>query len=97
MVDGDRPLVIDLELACEVDPAWRCYDLTGPSAEVQVPEEHAVQGGRIGRHGVWWDAPLEGPQSLGSILGPVDGVVWDCEVGVLPPCPHGPGELGLGR
>jgi len=73
----DRPLAIDFGLATEVEAAWPCYDISGPSKWVPVPHAHAVQGGVIGTTGVWWDAakdpnwpsdPYYGP--LGTIFGP---------------------------
>ncbi len=79
IIDG-HPLVIDLAMAAEVDPAWPCYDLTGPSPQVPLPSEHACQGGLIGTHGVWWDAPkddrwLDDPHvaPLGIVFGPLEG------------------------
>lgn len=58
LIDG-RPLVIDLEHACEVEPSWPCYDLTGPSPNVSIPPEHARLGGLLGTRGIWWDAPID--------------------------------------
>jgi serine/threonine protein kinase len=52
-----RPLVIDLEYACAVDPTGPCYDLYGPS------EGHQ---GRLFRH--WWDSPTGG---LHDTFGPL--------------------------
>jgi hypothetical protein len=72
-------MAIDFEHACEVDPAWPCYDLTGPSAQVPLLSAHAYwrdRGGRVlGENGIWWNGPLEpsfGGQyvPLGLIFGP---------------------------
>ena len=69
VLDGGKPLVIDLELACEVDPAWRCYDLYGPSDSIPVAEQHAdFNDGHHSVHGVWWDSPVSG---LRSVFGPL--------------------------
>jgi hypothetical protein len=70
VLDDRRPLVIDLELACEVDPESPCYDLYGPSDTVPVPEQHVVVGGGYEVHGVWWDSPMDG---LHRIFGPLGG------------------------
>ena len=68
--DNRQPLVIDLELACEVEPTWPCYDLGGPLAEVLVPRDHAAQVALGMPNGVWWDAALPSClTSLGSVFG----------------------------
>jgi hypothetical protein len=54
VVDGDRALLIDFELACHVDPARPCYDLYGPASGVEVPAQHAFLGVT---EGFWWDSP----------------------------------------
>jgi hypothetical protein len=58
IVDG-QPMAIDYEHACEVDPSWPCYDLTGPSDKVPLLPAHRQWGGVLGTFGIWWDAPLE--------------------------------------
>ena len=69
VLDGGIALVIDLELACEVNPAWRCYDLYGPSESIPVAEQHvAVNDGHHSVHGVWWDSPVSG---LHLVFGPL--------------------------
>lgn len=69
VLDGGKPLVIDLELACEVNPEWRCYDLYGPSELIPVAEQHvAVNDGLHSVHGVWWDSPANG---LHLVFGPL--------------------------
>ena len=49
----DRPLAIDVEWAIEVDPAWPCYDLEGPSSLIPTLPEHVAAGGSLAE-GVWW-------------------------------------------
>ena len=69
-----RPLVIDLELACAVDPAWSCYDLFGPSDSVRVAEQHLEDGLA---NGVWWEAKVEPRRRLTTmceIFGPLNEV-----------------------
>jgi hypothetical protein len=89
LVDSaQQPLVIDLELACEIDPRWPCYDLGGPSAEVPVPLDHARLASLI-PNGVWWDAELPpGMTSMGSVFGSLGEVAGRCR-----PVP-GPGSGG---
>lgn len=69
VVRGDRPLVIDLELACEVDPGGLCYDLTGPCEAIPVAEQHLDRADAYAEHGVWWDSPCDG---LAKVFGPLD-------------------------
>ena len=69
MVDEDESLYfIDFALAQWVDPAWVCYDLNGPSAEVPVPYAHATQAQH--EHGVWW-GPAISARCLVNVIGPV--------------------------
>jgi serine/threonine protein kinase len=69
-LDG-RPLVVDLEWACEVDPSGPCYDLYGPSPKVPVPAAHLQVGGPFAK-GVWWGNQLgSGYTALGDIFGPI--------------------------
>jgi len=68
VLDGGHPLVIDLELACEVDPEGPCYDTHGPCEAIPVPEQHRAVGGEYGVHGVWWDSPADG---LNRAFGPI--------------------------
>lgn len=79
LVDSaQRPLVIDLELACEADPSWPCYDLGGPSPEVPIPDDHARLAALV-PDGVWWDAELPpGMTSLGSVFGSAGEVAGRC-------------------
>lgn len=74
ILDRDhRPLVIDLEWACDVDPRLPCYDLTGPTLEVPIPDAHRRQVGTPYANGVWWGNPLgSGYRSLGEIFGALD-------------------------
>ena len=46
VLDGDRPLVIDVDLACDVDQHWPCYDVYGPSDLIPVPKAHLEVGAR---------------------------------------------------
>jgi hypothetical protein len=76
VVDG-LPMAIDFEHACEVDPVWPCYDLTGPSEQVPLLPAHAKFGGVLGSHGIWWDGPRDDRWlgryvPLGMVFGPVD-------------------------
>lgn len=57
VLDGDRPLLIDLELGTKVDPNGQCYDLLGPASGVSLPLAHGVAGLVVG---VWWDSPALG-------------------------------------
>ena len=59
VIIGDNPVAIDFEHACDVDPAWRCYDISGPLAQVPLLPAHAQGGGVLGTSGIWWDGPLE--------------------------------------
>lgn len=69
---GGRPLAIDLELACDLSPGQRCYDLRGPSDQIPVPVQHIRVGGSF-RGGVWWGSrDLGGYRALGEIFGPLD-------------------------
>ena len=52
--------MIDLELACAVDPAGKCFDLEGPASGVPVAPQHVAQGEPYASNGVWWDSPIEG-------------------------------------
>ena len=76
LVDQNRPLIIDLELAKDVDPAGPCYDLQGPSSEVPIPQDHLSLGGDIAKYGVWWDAPLQPPypRPLHTVFGASDAL-----------------------
>ena len=56
VIVGRAPFVIDLEYACDVDPAGPCYDLTGPFAGVPLLPAHAQFEGILGTQGMWWDA-----------------------------------------
>ncbi len=47
------PLMIDFELACDVDTHVRCYDVYGPSKSVSIPPKH-LEIGRAFGNGVWW-------------------------------------------
>lgn len=69
---GDQPQVIDVEWACDVDPAAPCYDLCGPASGVPVPATHLSSGAPFAR-GVCWGNPLAGSgyTSLGEIFGPL--------------------------
>ncbi len=72
LLRGGQPLVIDLEWAVEVDPAWPCYDLYGPNEHVPVLPYHAAH------NGIWWDVDLTGVGSkyraMGEIFGPLSEV-----------------------
>lgn len=75
-IDG-QPFLIDLEHACDVDPAWPCYDFTGPSAEVPLLQAHARFGGVLGTTGMWWGAELDlrwadRYRPLGKVFGPLN-------------------------
>jgi len=70
VVIEERPLLVDLDLAVEVDSRWPCYDLAGPSERVPIPHGHVVQGGIIGANGVWWDAPKD-PRWINPNVGPL--------------------------
>lgn len=65
--DG-RPVVVDLELACEVDPARPCFDFYGPVSGVPIAEQHVQVGGDYAVNGVWWDSPIAG---LAQVFGPL--------------------------
>lgn len=73
VIGGDgRPLVVDLELAHEVDPTGPCFDFYGPGTGIPVAEQHRALD-RVAfevyvENGVWWDSPAEG---LGRIFGPL--------------------------
>jgi hypothetical protein len=76
VVDRHRPLIVDLEHVCEVDPAGPCYDLTGPCPEIPILADHAFRQDQvIGEYGVWWDAPQDpvffSTIPLGRVFGPL--------------------------
>jgi serine/threonine protein kinase len=71
VIDDGRPLVIDLELACEADPSGPCYDLYGPSEIIPVAEQHQAVEGDYARYGVWWDSPADG---LNRVFGPLSNL-----------------------
>lgn len=74
LVKDDRPLVIDLEHAVEVDPTWPCYDLYGPSDQVPILPDHQKAGGILGTTGIWWDAEFDqrfGLITVDMIFGPL--------------------------
>jgi Ser/Thr protein kinase RdoA (MazF antagonist) len=74
ILDG-RPVAIDFEHACDVDPTWPCYDLTGPSAQVPLLRAHKRLGGVLGSTGIWWDAKWDrnwsNTKPLGVVFGPL--------------------------
>jgi hypothetical protein len=53
VVDGAKVLLIDFELARNVDPKSPCYDLIGPPSGVEVPQQHTFLGVT---EGFWWDS-----------------------------------------
>jgi hypothetical protein len=76
VIVGRAPFVIDLEHACDVDPAGPCYDMTGPFAGVPLPPAHAQFGGILGTQGMWWDADWDRRwdgryRPLGQVFGPL--------------------------
>ena len=81
---ADRPLVIDMELACDVDPLGPCYDLLGPTAVVPVPAAHLSVGGAFAQ-GVWWGSNLRGSgyscTALGEIFGPLQSASFPSPMG----------------
>ena len=63
-----NPLIIDFELACDVDSNVRCYNFYGPSETVPVPSRH-IEVGRAFAKGVWWGCGAIDPYvSLGRIF-----------------------------
>jgi hypothetical protein len=65
--DDGLPLLIDFELATRTDSRRACFDLVGPSDDVEVPivhREHDLT------EGVWWDTASRLVPSLGRALGP---------------------------
>lgn len=72
--EDETPLVIDLELACDVDPSGACYDLDGPTLAIPVPGAHVRVGGAFAA-GVWWGSTGLGGYytALGEIFGPYQG------------------------
>ena len=71
--EDETPLVIDLELACDVDPSGACYDLDGPPSPYLCRElmcasgepSRPASGGEYGPwgllHGAWRDLrPIPG-------------------------------------
>jgi tRNA A-37 threonylcarbamoyl transferase component Bud32 len=60
--DG-RPLIIDVEFACQVDPAGPCYDLYGPSDDVSQPA-------RIKAH--YWESSVKGLHEVFGHLSAAD-------------------------
>jgi hypothetical protein len=53
VLDGAKALLIEFELACNVEPARPCYDLIGPASGVPVHERHTFLGVT---EGFWWDS-----------------------------------------
>ena len=77
VVKAGKPLVIDLEHAVEVDPAWPCYDLYGPNDLIPLLPEHVTYAQQLGPTGIWWGAYHEqrhGLFTMGMIFGPIEGV-----------------------
>ena len=75
IVDG-QALAIDVDHACDVDPSWPCYDLTGPSPQVPLLPAHAQWGGVLGSTGMWWGASQDTRWNgryvpLGRVFGPL--------------------------
>lgn len=66
VLDGDRPLFVDFELAAGVDPTMPCYDLMGPASGISAPFVHQIIGLR---DGVWWDTPNTLVSPLSAIFG----------------------------
>jgi hypothetical protein len=66
VLDGARALLVDFELACDVDPGRPCYDLLGPTSGVPVPWQHEWLGIR---DGVWWDSSAAQVRQLWQDLG----------------------------
>ena len=76
--DRQVPVLIDLEIAVWSDPTQPCFDLDGPTGDIEIPDVHDD----IGLHdGVWWDAPWPRydvfgatvetpPPYLGAVFGP---------------------------
>jgi serine/threonine protein kinase len=70
VLDGDAPLLIDLEFAMDSDPKKPCYDLYGPGPSgLPVPKEHSDHPRNVG--GVWWDCTAQVP-TLWEAFGPLD-------------------------
>jgi serine/threonine protein kinase len=67
MIDHDEVFFIDFEFAQEVNPLWPCYDLSGPSEHVPVPQAHATQQGH--ENGIWW-GPAVSTRCLVNVVGP---------------------------
>ena len=59
VVEGDRPFLVDFELALRTPAAGSCYDLMGPASGVRVPFRHEFL--EIAE-GVWWDTPTTSPR-----------------------------------
>lgn len=68
---GHEPLVIDVELGCEVDPTGPCFDLRGPASGVPVADQHIAVGLE---EGIWWDASPTGTSliTMGKLFGALD-------------------------
>ncbi|HVB14639.1 MAG TPA: hypothetical protein VNH38_07785 [Candidatus Dormibacteraeota bacterium] len=71
-IEAVRPLVVEVGLACDLDPAVASSELQRPSTAVLAPAAHFRQGGTLA-HGVRWGSAVRGSiKMLGQILDLVD-------------------------
>lgn len=68
VVDGLRPLLIDFQLAVDVEPTSGCFDLCGPASRVAVPQAHSHAGIN---EVVWWDSPTPHVRCIWHDFGPL--------------------------